>query len=185
MKAKTCLAESFPGRSSASRKSPTFEAPAGRRRLANREKSRKVPLGAKNSPRRSKGSPSAKRLALTSGERGEQPAVGRVGGGCQRDCPACELTAPVMGELARRAGITVYTQDDPFLPDTAPGRSMTSRSTCRTGWDRDRADPDPPRSSRGVARRVRERIQRRLRAAAGSRRRLAPQHDGQHTRVFR
>jgi hypothetical protein len=31
------------------------------------------------------------------------------------------LTVPVMGELARRAGITVYTQNDPFLPDTAPG----------------------------------------------------------------
>jgi hypothetical protein len=32
------------------------------------------------------------------------------------------LTAPVLGELARRAGITVYSQDDPTFPDTVPGR---------------------------------------------------------------
>jgi len=31
------------------------------------------------------------------------------------------LTAPVLGELARRAGLTVYTQDDPSFPDTVPG----------------------------------------------------------------
>jgi len=39
----------------------------------------------------------------------------------KRDCPTCELTAPVLGELARRAGITVYTQDDPSFPETVPG----------------------------------------------------------------
>ena len=39
----------------------------------------------------------------------------------KRDCPTCELTAPVLGELARRAGLTVYTQDDPSFPDTVPG----------------------------------------------------------------
>jgi hypothetical protein len=38
----------------------------------------------------------------------------------KRDCPTCVLTAPVLGELARRAGITVYTQDDPSFPDTVP-----------------------------------------------------------------
>jgi len=40
----------------------------------------------------------------------------------KRDCPTCVLTAPVLGELARRAGITVYTQDDASFPDTVPGR---------------------------------------------------------------
>src|SRR5438477_12854153 len=40
----------------------------------------------------------------------------------KRDCPTCVMTAPVLGELARRAGITVYTQDDPSFPDTVPGR---------------------------------------------------------------
>jgi hypothetical protein len=40
----------------------------------------------------------------------------------KRDCETCVLTAPVLGELARRAGITVYSQDDPTFPDTVPGR---------------------------------------------------------------
>ena len=39
----------------------------------------------------------------------------------KRDCPTCVMTAPVLGELARRAGITVFTQDDPSFPDTVPG----------------------------------------------------------------
>lgn len=40
----------------------------------------------------------------------------------KRDCPTCVLTAPVLGELARRAGITVFTQDDPSFPETVPLR---------------------------------------------------------------
>ena len=40
----------------------------------------------------------------------------------KRDCPTCEMTAPVLGELARRAGLAVYTQDDPAFPETVPGR---------------------------------------------------------------
>jgi hypothetical protein len=40
----------------------------------------------------------------------------------KRDCPTCVLTAPVLGELARRTGLTVYTQDDPSFPETVPGR---------------------------------------------------------------
>ncbi len=40
----------------------------------------------------------------------------------KRDCPTCELTAPVLGELARRAGLQVYTQDDPTFPETVPSR---------------------------------------------------------------
>ncbi len=37
----------------------------------------------------------------------------------KRDCPTCELVAPVLGQLAN-AGIhlTVYTQDDPAFPET-------------------------------------------------------------------
>src|SRR5215208_6689440 len=38
----------------------------------------------------------------------------------KRDCPTCVMTAPVLGELARRAGITVFSQDDPSFPDTVP-----------------------------------------------------------------
>jgi hypothetical protein len=40
----------------------------------------------------------------------------------KRDCPTCVLAAPVLGELARRAGLTVFTQDDPAFPETVPGR---------------------------------------------------------------
>ena len=40
----------------------------------------------------------------------------------KRDCPTCVMTAPVLGELARRAGITVFSQDDPNFPDTVPLR---------------------------------------------------------------
>jgi thiol-disulfide isomerase/thioredoxin len=77
----------------------------------------------------------------------------------KRDCPTCEMTAPVLGELARRAGITVFTQDDPGFPDTVPApvddldlsishrlkievvptliRLESGREIARTyGWDR-------------------------------------------------
>ncbi len=35
----------------------------------------------------------------------------------KRECPTCELVAPVLSELSERAGITVYSQDDPAFPD--------------------------------------------------------------------
>ncbi len=40
----------------------------------------------------------------------------------KRDCPTCVMTAPVLGELARRGGLTVYTQDDPDFPETVGAR---------------------------------------------------------------
>src|SRR5271154_7077379 len=40
----------------------------------------------------------------------------------KRDCQTCELTAPVLGELAQAGGLQVYTQDDPSFPETVPGR---------------------------------------------------------------
>jgi thiol-disulfide isomerase/thioredoxin len=40
----------------------------------------------------------------------------------KRDCPTCELTAPVLGDLAKRAGVQVYTQDDPTFPESVPHR---------------------------------------------------------------
>jgi len=77
------------------------------------------------------------------------------------DCPACTLVRPVLADLAERAGLTVYTQDDPTFPavadwvvddtdlatswhldlDAVPtllrieGGVETARTT---GWDRDR-----------------------------------------------
>jgi hypothetical protein len=38
----------------------------------------------------------------------------------KRDCPTCVLAAPVLGDMVRRAGVTVYSQDDPSFPETVP-----------------------------------------------------------------
>lgn len=35
----------------------------------------------------------------------------------KRDCPTCELVAPVLAEIAGRAGLAVYSQDDPAFPE--------------------------------------------------------------------
>ena len=35
----------------------------------------------------------------------------------KRDCPTCELVAPVLATLANRVPLTVYTQDDPSFPE--------------------------------------------------------------------
>jgi hypothetical protein len=40
----------------------------------------------------------------------------------KRDCPTCVMAAPVLGELAGRHGLTVYSQDDPAFPETVPER---------------------------------------------------------------
>ena len=34
----------------------------------------------------------------------------------KRDCPTCELVAPVLAAIAEKADLTVYTQDDPAFP---------------------------------------------------------------------
>jgi hypothetical protein len=49
----------------------------------------------------------------------------------KRDCPTCELTAPVLGELARRGDLQVYTQDDPGFPRPYRIASTTLRLTSR------------------------------------------------------
>ncbi|NNL66803.1 MAG: thioredoxin family protein [Myxococcales bacterium] len=35
----------------------------------------------------------------------------------KRDCPTCELVAPVLAQIAGRTDLTVYTQDDPAFPE--------------------------------------------------------------------
>ncbi len=40
----------------------------------------------------------------------------------KQDCPTCVLTVPVLAELARGAGLTVYSQDDPEFPAEVAGR---------------------------------------------------------------
>src|SRR5439155_12046457 len=40
----------------------------------------------------------------------------------KHDCATCSLVVPVLGEIAARRGLTVYTQDDPEFPDTPAPR---------------------------------------------------------------
>jgi hypothetical protein len=51
----------------------------------------------------------------------ELPADGLIAV-VKRDCPTCELTAPVLAELAAHGGLMVFTQDDPTFPETVPER---------------------------------------------------------------
>jgi hypothetical protein len=39
----------------------------------------------------------------------------------KRDCPTCVMSVPVLGEIAQRGALTVYTQDDPSFPETVSG----------------------------------------------------------------
>lgn len=39
----------------------------------------------------------------------------------KRDCPTCELVAPVLARLAGAADLTIYTQDDPTFPEGLAG----------------------------------------------------------------
>jgi hypothetical protein len=49
----------------------------------------------------------------------------------KRDCPTCELVAPVLRELAKRADLTVYTQDDASFP---PGVEAVDDTSLERSW---------------------------------------------------
>ena len=49
----------------------------------------------------------------------------------KRDCPTCELVAPVLGELAARGGLTVYSQDDPSFPS---GLGAVDDTSLEVSW---------------------------------------------------
>ncbi len=40
----------------------------------------------------------------------------------KRDCPTCVLAEPVLADLSRRAGLRVFTQDDPGFPESVAAR---------------------------------------------------------------
>jgi thiol-disulfide isomerase/thioredoxin len=44
----------------------------------------------------------------------------------KRDCPTCELVAPVLADLAQRGSLTVATQDDPTFPEGLEALDDTS-----------------------------------------------------------
>ena len=53
---------------------------------------------------------------LMSSDRSPPPLPDGLVAVVKRDCPTCELVAPVLGDLHERAGLTVFTQDDPEFP---------------------------------------------------------------------
>src|SRR6267378_4049829 len=61
------------------------------------------------------------RVKENAGMRGDLPRDGLVAI-VKRDCATCVMAASVLGELARNAGLIVYTQDDPSFPETVPER---------------------------------------------------------------
>ena len=52
----------------------------------------------------------------------------------KRDCPTCELVAPVLAQLADRVSLTVYTQDDPSFPE---GVIAVDDTSLETSWRND------------------------------------------------
>jgi hypothetical protein len=52
----------------------------------------------------------------------------------KRDCPTCELVAPVLAELAKSTTLTVYTQDDPGFPEGLAPRDDTD---LEVSWHHD------------------------------------------------
>ncbi len=52
----------------------------------------------------------------------------------KRDCPTCELVAPVLAGLGGRAPITVYTQDDPSFPE---GVDAVDDTDLAVSWHHD------------------------------------------------
>jgi len=47
----------------------------------------------------------------------------------KRECPTCELVAPVLAELASQVNLTVYTQDDPTFPESVAVQDDTDLVT--------------------------------------------------------
>jgi len=49
----------------------------------------------------------------------------------KRDCPTCELVAPVLAELAKHVGLSVFTQDDPGFPE---GLDAVDDTSLEVSW---------------------------------------------------
>ncbi|MEA2625185.1 MAG: hypothetical protein QOD06_1230, partial [Candidatus Binatota bacterium] len=49
----------------------------------------------------------------------------------KRECPTCELVAPVLAQLAREAELTVFSQDDPAFP---PGTDVVDDRSLEQSW---------------------------------------------------
>ncbi|MFT5442108.1 MAG: hypothetical protein ACI8W3_001150 [Myxococcota bacterium] len=66
----------------------------------------------------------------------------------KRDCPTCELVAPVLREVAKGSSLTVYSQDDPTFPS---GVDVTDDTSLERSWRHDiEAVPTLVRVENGV-----------------------------------
>ena len=54
----------------------------------------------------------------------------------KRECPTCQLVAPVLGQLAREASLplSVYTQDDPAFPEEIPAAARLDDFSLAASW---------------------------------------------------
>jgi hypothetical protein len=52
----------------------------------------------------------------------------------KRDCATCQLVAPVLGDIAARGRLTVYTQDDPGFPATVPAATRAHDGDLSVSW---------------------------------------------------
>jgi hypothetical protein len=68
----------------------------------------------------------------------------------KRDCPTCELVVPVLQQLHKERGLTVYTQDDPAFPEGVP--AVDDRSLERSFHHEIEAVPTLLRVEDGVER---------------------------------
>lgn len=69
--------------------------------------------------------------ASESSESAKPPLPSGVVAFVKRDCPTCELVAPVLSELAKSLDLTVYTQDDPEFPE---GVSRVDDTDLSVSW---------------------------------------------------
>lgn len=52
----------------------------------------------------------------------------------KRDCPTCQLVAPVLSDLAEHTALSVFSQDDPAFP---PGLTVRDDTALLTSWQHD------------------------------------------------
>jgi hypothetical protein len=52
----------------------------------------------------------------------------------KRDCPTCQLVAPVLSDLAGHTALSVFSQDDPTFP---PGMTVRDDTALLTSWQHD------------------------------------------------
>ena len=55
----------------------------------------------------------------------------------KRDCPTCELVAPVLADIEARGSLTVFTQDDPAFPEDVTEVARRHDADLAFSWHND------------------------------------------------